>query len=74
MEMPPHFTNHRDAALMLLAFNRRINRSSAGFLGTIACDPTPLTYPQHNWLDRLLEQNELPPYAPEPDEPSQVIH
>jgi hypothetical protein len=61
MEMPSHFTNHRDAALMLLAVAQRINRASAGFLGTIAMDPSPLSLAQAGWLENLLEQNNLPP-------------
>lgn len=53
------FTHHRQAALGLLNANENLPHKTAGFLGHV-CVASELTERQHDWFDKLLQQNGLP--------------
>ena len=55
------FSNHRQAALVLLTGNYRLSRKEGQFLGQIAVDDTPLSARQAEWLAKLLDRAGLPP-------------
>lgn len=63
--MAEHFSDHRKAALALLTGNYRITRKGGQFLGQIVVDASPLSAAQIDWLDKLLQKNDLPSFVPE---------
>jgi hypothetical protein len=58
------FSNHRDAALVLLNGDHRLTRKAGQFLGQLVVDPSPLTEAQASWLAKLLAKHGLPPWPP----------
>ena len=50
----------RDAALALLNGDGRLTRKAGSFLGQVVADPVPLTKPQFDWIQVLLERAGLP--------------
>lgn len=61
--MAKPFTDHRAAALALLASSVRLTRKAGSFLGQLAVDPSPMTSAQADWLSKLLEKAEMPALA-----------
>jgi hypothetical protein len=57
------FETQRAAAMALLHSGDRLTRKAGSFLGQLAVDPTPMTAPQREWLDTLLDRAGLPPLA-----------
>lgn len=56
------FTNHRSAALALLAQCPDLPHKTAGFLGHVCVAPE-LSAKQRDWLVKLLDRYGLPPLA-----------
>ena len=59
------FTDHRQAALVLLNGNYRLSRKAGQFLGQLAVDPSPMSEAQADWLGKLLDRNGLASLARE---------
>lgn len=53
------FSDHRQAALVLLNGNHRISRKAGQFLGQLAVDSMPMSEAQADWLDKLLLRHAL---------------
>ena len=54
------FTDHRQAALVLLNGNYRLTRAAGSFLGQLVVDESPLSEKQSSWLATLLDRAGLP--------------
>ena len=57
------FPNQRLAALALLNLVQRLSRKAGQFLGQVAVDPSPMSELQTEWLAKLLDRADLPPFA-----------
>jgi hypothetical protein len=60
MISPPH----RSAALRLLTACRNLSHKEAGFLGHVCVAPV-VSDKQGDWLNRLLERHQMPPWSKE---------
>ncbi|MGJ3629800.1 hypothetical protein AB5I41_28745 [Sphingomonas sp. MMS24-JH45] len=55
------FSDHRRAAMALLAEGIELREKEGNFLGGLAFRADPLSERQANWLRILLERHQLPP-------------